>query len=390
MRDYYELQCRSHFSFLEGASHPEELVRAAIALGLPGIAMTDRNGVYGLPKAFDAQKEAPGFRLISGSEVSLCDFPSVTMLAETKSGYGWMCRMLSQAHAQKDKTNAYLRFEELLEYASHPRGQELTYLVNVPLSVGTRRILKAPESALQKTAGLAWDMNHFMAEGLQKKLGLLKECASGKVYVPMHRCLDGLDHQRWEVAQELRRTLGVKLVATNDVHYHEEGRAKLQNVLTCIRKGVRLKEAGFHLFQNSERYLKCAQEMALLFKDAPELLKETVQIAERCTFTLKELRYRYPSEWIPSGFTAQSYLENLTWKGAEWRYPGGVPEKVSQQLNHELQLIAKLEFADYFLTIWEIVQYAREKKILCQGRGSAANSIVCFCLAITAIDPVQM
>ena len=380
---YFELQCRTNFSFLEGASHPEEIVNEAAKKGLSGVAVTDRNGVYGLPKAFSAQKEIAGFRLISGSEVSLCDFPSVTMLAETKSGYGWMCRILSRAHEGKEKTNAHLTFEELLAFVQSPRARELTYLINAPLSSVASRYQETSEDVASKM-GTHWGWD------FEKRLGSLAESLSGKVYFPVRRHLDGLDRRRWEQALHLRSVAGVKLVATNDVHYHNQERARLQSVLTCIRKGVRLCDAGYHLFGNAERFLKSPLEMAELFRHEPELLRETEVIVERCAFTLSELRYRYPSEWIPEGMTAQMFLNDLSWRGAEWRYPGGIPEKVRAQMKRELELVARLEFADYFLTIWDIVQYARGKNILCQGRGSAANSIVCYCLGITAIDPVQM
>ncbi|MBX9767795.1 MAG: error-prone DNA polymerase, partial [Bdellovibrionales bacterium] len=371
-----------------GASFPNEVMQTAIEKGLKGVAVTDRNGVYGLPRAYEVQKQHPHFQLISGSEIILCDFPSVTLLAETKSGYGWMCRMISKAHANKEKTNAYLKFSELLDFADHPRAKELTFLVNVPLLEGVKSFVYPQKASQMEALGL--EMNHFIRERLEEKLSRLRECTPGKIYLPIHRTLDGLDQKRWEQAQKLKRALGLNLVATNDVYYHVPDRIRLQQILTCIRKGVRLDQAGYHLFSNAEKFLKSPREMSVLFQDAPELLEETLKIAERCQFTLKELRYRYPSEWIPEGWSAQAYLEELVWKGAEWRYPQGIPEKVRAQLGHELKLIQKLEFADYFLTIWEIVAFARGKKILCQGRGSAANSIVCFCLGITSVDPIDM
>ncbi|MGZ3689833.1 MAG: error-prone DNA polymerase, partial [Bdellovibrionota bacterium] len=171
---------------------------------------------------------------------------------------------------------------------------------------------------------------------------------------------------------------------------HVRERRELQDAITAIRENEALDRVGRRLFPNGERYLKSGAEMADLFSDLPEALENTVELADRCSFSPGELRYYYPSEWIPAGESAQSYLTKLVWKGAEWRYPEGVPEDVRRQIGHELALIAQLQYADYFLTIYEIVEYARAREILCQGRGSAANSVVCYCLAITAIDPVRM
>jgi error-prone DNA polymerase len=228
------------------------------------------------------------------------------------------------------------------------------------------------------TFSSAWNWDH------------LKEMFQDRLYLPLSRFLDGEDHFRTERALLLSQKHSIPLVATNEVHYHHPSRRDLQDVLTGIREGVTLEEAGYRLFSNRERYLKSPQQMMQLFSDLPEAIENTVQIAQRCHFSLSELKYRYPSEWIPNGHSAQTYLTELVWRGTKSRYPEKVPAEVKAQLLHELKLIDELQFADYFLTIWEIVEFAKKRKILCQGRGSAANSVVCYVLGITAIDPVRM
>ncbi len=213
-----------------------------------------------------------------------------------------------------------------------------------------------------------------------------------RLYLPLSRFLDGQDMKRTQLCLELRKKYQIPILATNHVYYHHPHRQRLQDVLTCIREGVKLQEAGYRLFSNRERYLKSPDQMAHLFADLPEALSLTLEVADQCTFSLSELKYSYPSEWIPLGYTAQSYLTELVWQGAADRYSSSehIPSDVRKQLQHELQLIEQLQFADYFLTIWEIVEFAKKRNILCQGRGSAANSAVCFVLGITAIDPVRM
>jgi error-prone DNA polymerase len=218
----------------------------------------------------------------------------------------------------------------------------------------------------------------------------LKELFQDRLYIPLSRFLDGKDAQRTHRALEISRQYEIRIVATNDVHYHHPSRRELQDVLTSIREGVTLESAGYSLFSNQERYLKTSAQMTKMFSDIPESLAHTLEIAASCSFSMAELRYRYPSEWIPQRHTAQSYLTELVWAGARVRYSEQIPADVSKQLEYELKLIHELQFPDYFLTIWEIVEFAKQRKILCQGRGSAANSSVCYVLGITAVDPVRM
>ena len=188
-------------------------------------------------------------------------------------------------------------------------------------------------------------------------------------------------------AESVSRTYGVPLLATNQVHYHDEHRQTLQDVLTCVRHGCTIHDAGFRLFPNGERFIKPPEDMHRLFSDLPAALRRTVEIAERCAFSLDELRYEYPDEIVPAGKTPASYLAELAWAGAAGRYPQGIPEKVRQQIVHELTLIEELKIEPYFLTVYDLVRFARSRGILCQGRGSAANSAVCYCLGVTSVDP---
>jgi error-prone DNA polymerase len=367
---YAELFSRTHFSFLRGASHPHELVERAEELGLAAIGICDRNGVYGIPKAYEAWRRGctergSKLRLITGSELTLAGEGGdsfLRLLAIDRAGYGLMCRLLTASHEGKPKGEARLSWPEFLGL-----------------------VQRYPAAA----AGLhvAPDLD---SPGVETLSGKLLELFPGRASLPLWRVLDGGDRERSERALSISRRVGIPLVATGDVHYHVPERRPLQDTLTSIREGVPLDRLGHRLFSNAERYLKSPQRMRRLFRDNPQAIDRALEIAESCRFSPSELRYRYPSEWIPAGETAQSYLERLVREGAKGRYPGGVPADVEAQLRHELGLIAELRFADYFLTIWEIVDFARKQDILCQGRGSAANSIVCYCLGITAIDPVSM
>lgn len=357
---YAELSCRTHYSFLQGASAPGDLMVRAQELGLEAVALTDRDGVYGMPKAFSAWKELPKenrVKLITGADLKLGEgLPRLNLLAANRAGYGLMCRLLTASHADKPKGEAaleWVRFKALME----------------EFPDGVRGLIALPEEG------------RLEAEFLD----MLRIYFEHRIYLPISRTLDGRDRKRGARILDCARELGLPLVAHNDVHMHVRERRALQDALTAIRHNTDLRETGAHLFSNGERYLKSPAQMAMLFEDLPEAIWNTVRIAEQCTFCPSELRYFYPSEWIPAGETPQSYLTRLVKEGAQRRYKGLVPANVQKQLEYELGLVHELGFADYFLTIWEIVEFARSRKILCQGRGSAANSIICYCLGITAI-----
>jgi error-prone DNA polymerase len=349
---YAELVCRSNFSFLQGASHPEELVARAKELGLAALALTDRDGLYGAVKAHLAARQA-GLRFILGSQVTLLDGPPVVLYAQDAQGYAHLCRLLSTSRMSHPKGQAGLPWRTVAEHAR-----------------GLHALLPFPEDV--------------------RRVAPLAEAFPGRFSVGVCRTLSGGDAAREARAVALARELGVPLCAHNDVHTHVRNRQPLQDVLTAIRHGVPVAQAGTRLLPNAERTLKGPEEMRHLFADLPGALERTLEVAEACRASLEDLRYEFPREHLPPGHTPASYLRALTEAGLAERYPGGVPEAVRQQVAHELSLIEQLDFPGYFLTLWDVVRFARERGILCQGRGSAANSAVCYALGITAIDPVRM
>lgn len=356
---FIELKCKTNFSFLRGASSARELVVQAQAQGMKALGIADVNGVYALPRVFEAIRDLnPEMKLISGAELTMGDHSPITLLAQSRAGYGMLCRLLTHLHAGKEKGEGFLNLSEmayLLENFSG--GQDLVCLPEV-------------------------------SENLQ--LGVLKELFGRNLYLPLCRYLDGMDRPRTQKVLQLAREYDLSVVATNDVHYHIPQRRSLQDCLTCIREGVSLDQAGFHLFGNQERYLKSEQEMQQIFSDLPEALANTVKIAESCQFQLSQLKYTYPQEFIPEGHTAQSYLRQVVYEGALETYKGSIPEGAKKQIETELAFFAKRGDEHYFLTVHDIVAFAKRKNILCQGRGSAANSIVCYVLGVTSVDPIQM
>ncbi|MGE4234077.1 MAG: error-prone DNA polymerase [Bacteriovoracia bacterium] len=351
---YAELLSKSNFSFLLGASHPDELVEEAINKGLYGLALNDLNGVYGVVKGYRRAKEAPEFKYIASTEVSFIDHPNLVLLPKNKKGYGQICQILT--HAFKEKGVVSLSFFDFVSLSKDIQNDVVVLIRD-------------------------YDKTNF---------DVLKELYFNNIYLPLTRYLDGKDKERTSKAILLSKQFEIPIVASNDIFYHEKSRKIVQDVLISIKETKSLDEIGYKLFPNAERYLKTPRQMSTLFSDIPHALRQSVVIAEQCHFSLSELRYYYPSEWIPNGHTAQSYLEYLVSTRAPLLYKNRIPEAVQKQLKHELKLISELKYADYFLTIYDIVEFARKKEILCQGRGSAANSAVCFVLGITSIDPVQM
>ncbi|MGH6938699.1 error-prone DNA polymerase, partial [Hypericibacter sp.] len=356
---YAELAAVTNFSFLRGASHPAELVARAAELGLTALVVADRNSLAGVVRAHDAARER-GYRLIPGARLVLRDGAEILALPTDRIAYGHLSRLLTLGKMRAPKGECWLDLEDLLEAGD---GMMLIAL---------------PGADPGSLAGL---------EALADRLKRLIDVFPGAVFLAAHHHLSGHDEAWIERLQALSLACGTPLVASNDVHYHVSERRILQDVLTCIREGCTIDNAGYRLFANAERHLKSPEEMARLFARWPEALAHTVEIAERCRFSLDELRYEYPDELTTGGRTPQQELEMLARTGAKWRYPGGVPDKVEKALAHELALIARLDYASYFLTVYELVRFAREREILCQGRGSAANSTVCYCLGVTSVDP---
>ena len=349
------LWCKTNYSFLEGASHPDELVSVCAELGYPSIGITDRDGLYGIVRAHVAAR-THGIRAIVGAEMSISDGATVVLLAETQEGYSNLCRLITLGRMRNEKGFCEVGWDEV---ADHGSGLQALF-----------------------AAGLEYlpdDVVGIMKEVFEKKISII---------LPVH--LESGDKIVRQKRIQMASSHSIPLVASTEVLYHTGERKRLQDVLTCIRSGVRLSEAGKLLHQNGERYLKSPVEISRLYADIPEAVERSAEIAAASTFSLDELVYRYPSEFLPEGYTTAAWLKELTYSGARRRYGGVVPGKVRSQVERELALVEELDYCGYFLTMWDIVQFCRKNDILCQGRGSAANSAVCFCLGITAVDPVQM
>ena len=351
---YAELQVTSNFSFLRGASRPEELVERAHALGYRALALTDRNTLAGVVRAHHAARET-ALRFIAGARLDLEDGPSLLCLPVSRKGYGRLARLITRGRRRAPKGECRLHRGDVVEAA----GEQV--FIALPPEV--------PGSGFAER--LAW----YRAR-LDAPLFMAATC--------LHR---GNDALRLADLASLSEAERVPLVATGDVHQHIPERRRLHDLLTCIRERCTIDTAGWRLAANAERHLKSPLKMAALFRDHPRALANAVEIAERCRFSLGELRYEYPGEGVGEGRTPQQELEALTWEGAARRYPEGIPSGVRATLEHELTLIGELEYAPYFLTVADIVRTARGMGILCQGRGSAANSAVCYCLEITSVDP---
>jgi error-prone DNA polymerase len=348
---YAELHCLTNFTFLRGASHPEELVTRARRLGYAALAITDECSVAGVVRAHVAMKTAessePPLKLIVGAEFRLACGTRLVALAMNRQGYARLCRLITCGRR------------------AAPKGEYALTRADVD---GLDHCLVLWLPSLQPDVAVgAWFRERF----------------SASVWIAVELTRDGADRERLDTLRRLGRTLDIPLLASGDVHMHVRERRNLQDALTAIRLNVPLVEAGWHLYPNGERHLREPARLARLYPR--ELLAQTLVVAERCTFSLDELRYEYPRELVPEGETPTSYLRKLTEEGALWRWPQGLPEKARSVIEYELGLIAELRYEPYFLTVQDIVAYARSRGILCQGRGSAANSIVCYCLGVTAV-----
>ncbi|MSO64384.1 MAG: error-prone DNA polymerase [Alphaproteobacteria bacterium] len=369
--EYVELQVTSNFSFLRGASHPGELAETAAALGLKALALTDRNSLGGVVRAYQAARQV-GLRLVVGARLDFTDAPSVLCYPTDRAAYGRLARLLTLGKRRVPKGECWLTWDDLFSYAA---GQ----------------IVVALPPALFDQADRSLRADDYAADGdFGRRLRQLAAAFPRRCYLAAQLLYRGDDRLRLERLAHLASTVGTPLVATNDVHYHDPARRPLQDVLTCIREHCTIEEAGFRLHANGERYLKPAAEMRRLFRGYEAAVACSAEIAAACRFSLDELRYEYPVEIVPGGVTPQQELERLVWKGAARRFPGGLPESIVGMLNHELKLIGELGYAPYFLTVYDIVKFAESRSILCQGRGSAANSVVCYCLRITAVNPEQV
>ncbi|HAQ27321.1 MAG TPA: error-prone DNA polymerase [Pseudomonas sp.] len=353
--EYAELHCLSNFSFQRGASSAKELFERARAHGYRKLAITDECTLAGIVRAWQAAKESE-LPLIVGSEMRIHDGPKVVLLVENLEGYQRLCKLITQARRRAKK--------------------------------GEYRLLREDFTAPMTGLLVLWIADETAERSREREEGgWLRERFAQRLWLAVELHRGPNDAQRLEYLQKLARELGIPAVAAGDAHMHARGRRALQDTLTAVRHHVTVAEAGFRLFPNGERHLRPYEQLRELYP--PELLDETLRIAERCTFDLGQLSYQYPHELVPAGQTPTSWLRVLTEKGARWRWPDGTPEKARELIETELELIAELKYESYFLTVHDIVRFARVQSILCQGRGSAANSVVCFALGVTELDPVK-
>lgn len=348
--DYTELHCCSSFSFLRGASAPDELVQTAHALGYRGLALTDECSLAGVVRGWDARRELedPGFRYLIGAELPLADGPRLLLIVENLEGYQTLSRLITLARQETPKGQYRLRAEDL------------------PALPGLS-LIWAPGAALDEGHG-RWLRERF-----------------DRVWIGYARLRLADDRTRFDRTRQLARRFGLKPVAVGEVHHHLRERGALQDVVTALRQGQPVSRCGRQLFPNHERHLRPLAELATLYPAA--WLRETQVIAERSTFDLGALRYQYPAELVPEGETASSHLRRLTEAGLQRRWPGGVPAPIRDIVEKELRLITEMQYESFFLTVEDLVAEARRRGILCQGRGSAANSVVCYALGITEVSP---
>ncbi len=371
---YVELQVTSNFSFLRGGSHPEELVEHALNLGYDQIAIADRNTLAGIVRAFgharklsveedEKEVEKPKIRVIVGCHLELLDGSPLLAYPTDKQAYANLSALLSLGNHRAEKGKCHLYKSDVYEYR-----QGLKFIAIAPLALN---------EDFDFESGFKSDLREY-----RSKLGK-------SLYLGANRSYQANDNKRLFRLSQLSDEFGIRMVATNDVFYHEPARRQLQDVLTCVREKCTIYDAGFKLHQNAERHLKSIEEMRRLFREYPDAIAASREIAEACTFSLDELKYVYPEEITTDGRTPQEELEMLAWQGAKNRFGDHIPEKIRVQIDFELQFMEKNDYAAYFLTVYDFVRFAGENNILCQGRGSAANSVVCYCLGITSVNPAE-
>jgi len=359
---YTELQVTTNFSFLRGGSHPEEIIDQALALGYSAIAITDHNTLAGIVRAYIATKEKE-IRLIPACRLNLLDGPSLLAYPTSKKAYANLSGLLSEGNLRAEKGGCHLYKTDVYRY-----GAGIKFIA-------------VPPNALNAAFELEADFVNVLKE--------YKEQLGGDLYLGTIRSYHANDSKKLFRLAQLSQQLNVPLVAMNDVHYHSPERRELQDVLTCIREKCTIYNAGYKLYQNAERYLKPAEEMIRLFAHYPEAIENAQKIADACKFSLSELKYTYPKGLTTQGRTHQEELVYHTWIGTRKMFGETIPEKVKKSLEFELSFIERKELAPYFLTVYDYVCEARRLGILCQGRGSAANSVVCYSLGITSVNPIN-
>ncbi len=354
------MQITTNFSFLRGGSHPEEIVEHAAALGYKAIAITDRNSLAGIVRAHTATK-GKDIRIIPACRLDLADGASLLAYPTDKHAYARLSALLSEGNLRAEKGECHLAKADVFRYAE-----------------GIKFVVVPPQSL---------NIYYELSTGFLQDLKQYKQALGRNLYLGAFRSYEAYDAKMLYRLSEISQQLDIPMVATNDVHYHNRERRELQDVLTCIREKCTIYNAGFRLYQNAERYLKPASEMRRLFRQYPEAVDNALKLADACRFSLDELKYEYPEELTSEGRTPQEELEYLTHQGAKEHFGDEVPKNIAETIRFELDFIARKNYAAYFLTVFDFVRFARGRGILCQGRGSAANSVVCFCLGITSVNP---
>ena len=390
---YCELHCCSAFSFLRGGSFPEQLAQVAAELEMPAIALLDRNGVYGAQRFSVATREH-GVRPIIGAELSMEDGSNLPVLVENRTGYKNLCELLTQSHLRSEKGKCQVRWDELPQFA-----EGLIALFGSG-STGCQPVVcgSLPQTSLQPTRAntqsvrQAAGRDRLAACAPQKTQDrtkfLINTFGRENVCVELQRHFIRGEEQINRQLIDLARAHQLPLVATNGVQYAKPYGRQVLDVFTCIREHTHLDAAGKLLTLNAERHLKSDREMRAIFPDLPEAIENTSRLAERLTFSLENIGYKFPEYPVPAGHSMDSFLRTIVWFGAQQRY-AAISPKVKRQIEEELALITKLGFPGYFLIVWDIINFCREHNIMVQGRGSAANSAVCYCLGITPVDPVE-
>lgn len=357
---YTELQVTTNFSFLRGGSHPEELVEQAALLGYSAIAIADHNTLAGIVRAHAAAKKQ-GIRIIPACCLDLLDGPSLLAYPTDREAYARLSALLSEGNLRAEKGQCHLYIADVYKYA-----KGMKFIAVPPPGLN---------AAFDFDAGFRASLNEYRA------------VLGADIYLAAIRSYHANDAKKLFRLAQLSQQFDIPLVATNDVHYHNLQRRELQDVLTCIREKCTIHNAGFRLYQNAERYLKAGKEMQRLFAQHPDAIQRTQEIAEACRFSLDSLTYVYPEEITSEGRTPQEELVYLTWQGAKEKFSENIPQHIVETIQYELDFMERKNYAAYFLTVYDLVRFAKEKGILCQGRGSAANSVVCYCLGVTSVDP---
>jgi error-prone DNA polymerase len=359
---YTELHITSNFTFLRGGSHPEELMEHAATLGYKEIAVTDRNTFAGIVRAWVAAKKN-NIRLIPACRLDLMDGPALLAYPTDRPAYSLLCNLLSTGNLRAEKGECHLYKADVFAHAKN-----IKFIIIPPGNLN----------------------EHFdFDRSFKKDLVEYKQHLKENLYLGASRYYRGDDAKYLFRLSQLEKEYNVPMIATNDVHYHDHQRRRLQDLLTCIREKCTIQNAGYKLHPNAERYLKPGYEMQRLFRQYPEAIARTQEIVNACTFSLDGLKYEYPEELTTGGRTPLEEVEYLAWKGAHEKFGADVPVKIKDAIAYELKFIREMDYARYFLTVYDTVREARERKILCQGRGSAANSTICYLLGITSVDPTK-